>query len=210
MSRSGLIVAGLEKGERKGIRNEALVGFVDVYQTNARPNRLTAILWVGTVVMLSCLCAAIPTKAQQEEQAVRISTWTGVLEITARNQMGDVRLISVKLNNQLLKEFKTHSGGHLDFLATYTGIEATTIVLRTNMGQGACVGTDVFVLTLYEGDELGQKKPHVKVSPILQKCMGEAPTVKFDMDDHGNEIIFVDGYELRNNRWIQERKRRRR
>lgn len=180
-----------------------------MYQTNAHLKRLDSILWGGAVFALFCLCIVTSVKAQQEEQAVRISARTGLLEITARNQTDENRLISVKLNNQLLREFKTDFGVTLDFLATYTGIDATYVVLRTNMGQGACVGTDVFVLALYEYDDSGKKSPRVEVSPILQKCMGEAPSVEFDINERGNERVSVVGHELRNNKWVHERKRRR-
>ena len=165
---------------------------------------------VGKAFLLLWVCAVAPARAQQEQLAVQVTTRAGLMEVRAKNQTDEVRQISVALNGQLLTEFKTDFGITLDFLATYAGIDATYIVLRTNQGQGACVGTDVFVLTLYEYGVRGEKKPPVDVSPVLRKCMGEAPPVKFEMDERGKEVISVIGYELRNGRWVQARKGRRR
>jgi hypothetical protein len=132
---------------------------------------------------------------QQTAKTVRTDTLSGPLEITARNQSDKVRLISVQLNKRPLTEFRTEAGDRLDLLATYAGSDVTYVVLRTNMGQGACVGTDVFVLTILEAE----KSSRANVSPILQKCMGEEPTIKFD-----NGVVSVAGFSLRNNKWVAE------
>lgn len=182
-----------------------------MYQMNVQPNRFASLLRAGTVFALFCLCAITTVKAQQEEQVVKFSTREGLLEISARNQSEQDRLITVKLDGQILKRFKTHFGDWLDILASYTAGDATYVVLRTNIGNGACGGTGgLYVLTFDESDIPPKQLLPVAISPILEACLGDTPTVKFDLDNQGNEIIFVNEYELRNNRWIRERKRRRR
>ncbi len=139
--------------------------------SNVCRNRLTSTPLI-TALLFLCPTVTIATNAQQVSQGVRVSTLTGMLEITAKNQ-AEFRLISVKLDSQVLKEFKTDLGVDLDLLATYEyGAEATYIVLRTNMGQGACVPTDIYVLTLHEYDDKTQKKtPRLEISPVLQGCL---------------------------------------
>src|SRR5215213_6512882 len=100
-----------------------------------------------TLVCLLLLCTALGANAQEEAAVAHAYTQVGHLEITAKEPTPRARMISLKLDGQLLEEFETDVGGSgLDVLATYTGIDATYVVLRTNMGQGACVGTDVYVL----------------------------------------------------------------
>jgi hypothetical protein len=65
------------------------------------------------------------------------------------------------------------------------------------------LGTDVFVLTIYE-PELGRSSQRTHVSPILQKCMGESPGVRFVTDSRGKVVVSVAGYELQNDKWVQE------
>jgi hypothetical protein len=148
------------------------------------------------LVCLLLLCVAPGANAQQEE-ATHAYTQAGHLEITAKEPTPRARVISLKLNGQLLEELETDVGSNgLDVLATYTGKDATYVVLRSNMGQGACVGTDVYVLTVYNQDVANKTGRHVEVSSKLARCMGEIPGVSFDVDDHGNQIIVVAGSDL--------------
>src|SRR3982751_3982867 len=66
------------------------------------------------------LCVAAPLKAQENEKTIRIDLLNGPLEITARNQNENIRLISVRFNQKVLMEIKTGFGDWLDFLATYS------------------------------------------------------------------------------------------
>jgi len=59
------------------------------------------------------------------------------------------------------------------------------------------------VLTIYES-EYGKEGSRAEVSPILQKCMGDAPSIKFNSDERGRTVVAVSGYELKNDKWIQE------
>jgi len=91
---------------------------------------------LGVVFTAACLCAVPSLQGQEEIKNVRIDLLTGPLEITAKNQGNIDRLISVRFNKKLLKEFKTDIGSWLDLLATYRGVDADYIVLRTNQGSG--------------------------------------------------------------------------
>jgi len=95
---------------------------------------------------MAFLCAIVSLKAQEGEKKARIDLLTGPFEISSRNQNEKTRLISVRFNQKLLKEFKAGFGDWLDFLAMYSGSNATYIVLRTNFGSGACGPTDVFCI----------------------------------------------------------------
>jgi hypothetical protein len=159
---------------------------------------LSLIRWILFLVFI--LSAPISAKAQQNEKTIRMDMREGILEIQ-RNQDDNGKLISVVLNKKLLKKFETDSGDWLDFLAMYNGSLETYIVVRTNMGQGACVGTDVFVLKISEYLRREETEPYVEVSPVLQKCMGETPEVKF-ANENGADIITVAGYELRDKKWV--------
>ena len=131
------------------------------------------------------------------------------MEISAINQSEQERLITVKLGDRIRKQFKTHPGTWLDILASYAAADATYVVLRTNIGNGACGGTGgLYVLTFDESDVPPKEPLPVAVAPILEGCLGDTPAVKFDLDAHGNEVITVNEYELRNNRWINTRRRR--
>ena len=165
--------------------------------------RFRSASWTGLVFAAFWLWAVAPAGAEeqaQEEQAVRLSIGTSLLEVGAVNQSDEVRLISVRLDDKSLAEFKTDPGMTLDLMATYSGAGATYLVLRTNLSQGGCGGTDVYVLTAYPEGEGG---PHVEVSPILQKCMGEVPGVCFIYDEREGEIVSVAGFELRDDKWVQ-------
>jgi hypothetical protein len=137
----------------------------------------------------------------EPEKTLRIDLLSGRLEITAKNQK-DERVISVRLGQRSLKEFKTYAGPWLDFLGTYSGVEAAYVVLRTNMGSGACVGTDVFVLRIKESNG---NVPVVDVSPVLRKCMGEGPEVKFTVEG-AQTIVTVAGSQWRSQGWVAERR----
>ena len=172
--------------------------------TNRGKHKLrSAFCWM--TIILGAFACDLSAGAQQEAsvaQTVQISIRAGLLEVSARNQ-ADIRLISVRLQNRLLAEFKAHIGEALDFLATYADIDATYVVLRTNMGQGACVGTDIFVLKILENKD-GKDVARADVSPILQKCRGEGPEVKFT--HRGAEtIVTVAGYQLSNKKWMPEK-----
>jgi hypothetical protein len=149
-------------------------------------------------------------KAQEQEQVVRLSIHQGDVEISAINQSKQERLITVKLGGHVLKQFKTRFGDWLDILASYTASDATYVVLRTNIGNGACGGTGgLYVLTFDEADIPPKAPLPLAVSPILDACLGESPEVKFDIDDRGNEVISVNEFVLRNNRWLKYTKGRR-
>ena len=169
-------------------------------------------LLVGTAFAVCGIWATVPAGAQgapqvepqgelQDEQQVGITIGAGFLEIAASNQSDTGRAISVRLGDQVMAEFKTDFGMALDLLATYAGAGATYVVLRTNLSQGGCGGADVYVLTAYPDGENG---PHVEVSPILQKCMGEVPAVCFTYEESEGEIVSVAGYDLRNDTWVPE------
>jgi hypothetical protein len=172
--------------------------------TNRGKHKLrSAFCWM--TIILGAFAYGLSADAQQEApvaQAMQISIRTGLLEVSARNQ-ADTRLISVRLQNRLLAEFKADIGEVLDFLATYADIDATYVVLRTNMGQGACVGTDVFVLKVLENED-GKNAPRADISPILRKCMGEGPEVKFTHPG-AETIVTVAGYQLRNKKWVPDK-----
>jgi hypothetical protein len=153
---------------------------------------------------MAFLCAIVSLKAQEGEKKIRIDLLTGPLEISSKNQNENTRIISVRFNQQLLKEIKTGFGDWLDFLAMYSGSNATYIVLRTNSGSGACGPTDVFVLTIYES-EYGKTGSRAEVSPILQKCMGDSPSVTFNADQKGRIVVAVSGNELKDDKWVQEK-----
>lgn len=177
---------------------------------NALTRRIGISLWAGMVSAACWTCATFPARAQgeaqaepQEEQTARISIGPGLLEITARNETDTARAISVGLDDKSLAEFKTDPGMALDLLATYTGAGATYVVLRTNLSQGGCGGTDVYVLTVYTERE-GQEGPGVEVSPVLQKCMGDVPGICFTYEENEGEIVSVAGYDLRNDTWVAE------
>ena len=133
------------------------------------------------------------------------------MEISASNQSEQERLITVKLDGHVLKQFKTRFGDWLDILASYTAGDAAYVVLRTNIGNGACGGTGGLYVLAFDESGVPPKEPlPVAVSPILDACLGDTPEVKFEVDSRGTEAITVNEYELRNNRWINTRRRRRR
>src|SRR5947209_221620 len=154
-----------------------------------RLNSPASVLWIGVVFTLSSACAVSTVKAQQEEQVVKLTIQEGVLEISATNQSEQERLITVKLGNRILKQFKTRFGDWLDILASYTAGDATYVVLRTNIGNGACGGTGGLYVLAFDESDIPPKEPlPVKVSPILDACLGDTPEVKFAIDARGNEI----------------------
>jgi len=142
--------------------------------------------------------------AQYNNGPIKITTTSGLVEISASSQEDPNRLLSVKLDGHVIKRFKTPSGNLLDLLAMYKGFDSTYLVIRTNMGVGGCVGTDVYVIRIHEKDEK-RKGTQLDVSPILQKCMGEIPVVKFEVDKHGNTVVIVAEFALRDNRWAQSK-----
>lgn len=189
---------------------------------NIHPTERPSVLRVGIILALFCLCAAPVVKAQQDEQVVAISIFWGDVEISAKRQSDDSRLITVTLDDgnaeRILKQFKTGSGSSIDILASYAASGGTYVVLRTEPGNGACAGAGGIYVMAFDETSLPPKVPlPVSVSPILEACLGDMPTVKFDTDTQAYLVISVggyelrcDGYELSNSRWINTRKRRRR
>jgi hypothetical protein len=77
-------------------------------------------------------------------------------------------------------------------LATFSESDADYIVYRTFMGQGGCAGGEVFVLKFYR---YGQGNIGVTVSPRVEACIGELPTVSFAFG-RSSYVISVSGYEI--------------
>src|ERR1051326_1460919 len=184
-------------------------------EPNTHPIEQAPTLLVGTIFAFFCLCAAPIAHAQQDEQVVTISIFWGDVEISAKNVSDQSRLITVTLddgtNEHVLKQFKTNPGSSIDILASYNASAYVYVVLRTETGNGACAGAGgIYVLT-FDESSLPPKDPlPVSVSPILEACLGDMPTVNFDTSTQAYIVISVGGYELRNNRWIDTQRWRRR
>lgn len=182
---------------------------------NIHPTKCPSTLQVASILALFCLCATPTVKAQQDEQVVTISIMDGDVEISAKYQSDESRLITVTLDDEtdeyVLKQFKTGSGSSIDILASYAASGANYVVLRTEAGNGACAGAGGIYVLAFDESSLPPKVPlPVSVSPILEACLGDMPAVKFDIDSHANVVVSVNEYELRNNRWVNTSKRRRR
>ena len=184
-------------------------------EPNTHPIEQAPTLLVGTIFALFLLCAAPIAQAQQDEQVVTISIFWGDVEISAKNVSDQSRLITVTLddgtNEHVLKQFKTNPGSSIDILASYNASAYVYVVLRTETGNGTCAGAGgIYVLT-FDESSLPPKDPlPVSVSPILEACLGDMPTVNFDTSTQAYIVISVGGYELRNNRWIDTQRWRRR
>jgi hypothetical protein len=191
-------------------------------RANINPTERPSVLRVGIILAIFCLCAAPVVWAQQDEQVVSVSIFWGDVEISSKNQPDDSRLITVTLDDgnteRVLKQFKANAGSSIDILASYAASGGTYVVLRTEPGNGACAGAGGIYVLAFDETSLPPKVPlPVSVSPILEACLGDMPTVKFDSSTQAYIVISVgeyelrsDGYELSNSRWINTSRRRRR
>lgn len=152
-----------------------------------------------TLAVLALLVGiALPSAAQEDygHKVVRVTISTGELVVTSNSTPdGESRIFTVQLDGRQVKQFQTEYSPTLHILAYYQGSE-DYVVLRTNMGQGGCVPTDIYVIRIDENRK-------ATVSPKLSECAGETPEIRFSTDHKGHSSVTVQGQRWNGGRWLK-------
>ena len=159
--------------------------------------------YIKAMLIFFALCFSV----NAQEKTVRAYFENHLVEVSADSNIGDSRVVTIKVNGQGVKVFTIDAGFTLDVLATYKGFNEYYLVLRTNIGSGACVGTDLYVLKI-SFVSTSNSVSHADVSPRLRDCMGEVPDVHFILSDKGGIVVAVFDNELRGGKWIKQRRAR--
>jgi hypothetical protein len=143
-----------------------------------------------------------------------VQTQQGLVTITdvmIGDTPGDRRLLRVNVEGRTEKEFDIDPGiPKAKVIATYLDAnEGDYIVLQTDKGMGACSPTTIYVLTINDLSAFTDKNtPILQLSPYLNECMGDYPTVRFEINENAGGSIGVSVFDhvLENNKWKKRRK----
>lgn len=162
------------------------------------------------LIFIFALGLAFTIFAQGQDNSVKVVIQNEVFELVPqdRDDSANFQIVEIKSRGKIIKKISIGSVLLPQIIGTFNGFDASYVLYRTDMGQGACAGGSLYVIKFNENSSTGELS-FIEVSPVLTTCLGEFPIFSLNYTNKGVLMLTVAGHTLNLDlmgKWVENKK----
>ena len=162
------------------------------------------------LICVFVLCLAFIVFAQGQGNSVKVVIQNEVFELVpqVRDDSANFQIVEIKSKGKILKKISVGAVLFPQIVGTFNGFDASYLLYRTDMGQGACAGGSLYIIKFNENSSTGELS-FIEVSPVLTTCLGEYPIFSLTYTNNGVLTLIVAGHTMNldlMDKWVENKK----